>query len=231
MSYLGVLVLLSLLIVIHEAGHLLAAKWMGIPIAGFSVGFGPKLWTRRWGRVEYSLRWFPLGGFVLPAMDEIEFRFIPLRRRLIYFLGGPLANLVTVLPLFAALNAAGRGASMYQLLVAPFIQTAAACRQLPGMLLQPDSVMGVIGIVVEGGRAGAAAGLYIAISLSLSLAVLNLLPIPILDGGQIVMNCLEEAFPGLVRLRAPLTLVALVFLGAVMVYANARDVVRYWGAG
>ena len=231
MSYLGVLVLLSLLIVIHEAGHLLAARWMGIPIAGFSVGFGPKLWSRRWGQVEYSLRWFPLGGFVLPATDELEFSAIPLRKRLVYFLGGPLANLVTVLPLFAVLNAQERGASVYQLFVAPFGQAAAACRQLvgmlPDMLSQPDSLMGVVGIVVEGGRAGAGMGLYIAISLSLSLAVLNLLPIPILDGGQILLSCLEEAFPRFTRLRVPLTLVGLVFLAVVMVYANARDFVRY----
>jgi regulator of sigma E protease len=87
--------------------------------------------------------------------------------------------------------------------------------------------MGVVGIVVEGGRAGAGTGLSIAISLSLSLAVLNLLPIPILDGGQIVLSCLEEAFPRFARLRVPLTLLGLVFLAAVMVYANARDVVRY----
>ncbi|HWN42111.1 MAG TPA: site-2 protease family protein [Thermoanaerobaculia bacterium] len=230
MSYLGVLVLLSLLIVIHEAGHLLAARWMGIPIAGFSVGFGPKLWSRRWGRVEYSLRWFPLGGFVLPAMDELEFSSISLRKRLVYFLGGPLANLTAALPLFAVLNATEKGLSIYQLFVAPFGQTAAVCRKILGLLpgmLSPDSIMGVIGIVVEGGRAGAGMGLYIAISLSLSLAVLNLLPIPILDGGQIVMSCLEEAFPRFVRLRVPLTLLGLIFLAAVTVYANALDVVRY----
>jgi membrane-associated protease RseP (regulator of RpoE activity) len=209
MSYLGVLVLVSLLIVVHEAGHLLAARWMGIPIAGFSVGFGPKLWSRRWGRVEYSLRWFPLGGFVVPATDEVEFSSIPLRKRLVYFLGGPLANLIAVLPL---------------VFVAPFGQTVEVCRQLVGALSHPD-VMGVVGIVVEGGRAGA--GLGLAISLSLSLALVNLLPIPILDGGQIVMSCLEEAFPRFVRLRVPLTLLGLVFLAAVMVYANARDVVRY----
>ena len=226
MSYLGVLVLVSLLIVIHEAGHLLAAKWMGIPIAGFSVGFGPKLWSRRWGRVEYSLRWFPLGGFVLPATDELEFRSIPLRKRLVYFLGGPLANFLAVLPLFALLNAMERGASVYQLFVAPFGQVVAACSQLLGALSHPE-IRGVLGIVLEGGRAGAGTGLYIAISLSLSLAVLNLLPVPILDGGQIVLSCLEEAFPRFTRLRVPLTLAGLIFLAAVMVYANARDVVRY----
>lgn len=212
MSYLGVLVLVSLMIVVHEAGHLLAARWMGIPIAGFSVGFGPKLWSRRWGRVEYSLRWFPLGGFVVPATDEVEFSFIPLRKRLVYFLGGPLANLAAALPLLAALIATEKGLSIYQLFVAPS---------------QSNSMMGVVGTVVEGGRAGAGMGLYVAISLSLSMAVLNLLPIPILDGGQIVMSCLEKAFPRFSRLRVPLTQLGLVFLAAVMVYANARDVVRY----
>jgi hypothetical protein len=41
------------------------------------------------------------------------------------------------------------------------------------------------------------------------------------------MSCLEEAFPRFARLRVPLTLLGLVFLAAVMVYANALDVVRY----
>ena len=90
MSYLGVLLLLSLLVMIHEAGHLLAAKGVGIPVAGFSVGLGPKIWSRRWGRTEYVLRALPLGGFVTPAVaDDEEFRAIPLWRRLVFFLGGP----------------------------------------------------------------------------------------------------------------------------------------------
>jgi len=67
MSYLGVILLLGLLILVHEAGHLAAAQWTGIPVEGFSVGFGPKVWARRWSLTEYSLRAFPLGGFVMPA--------------------------------------------------------------------------------------------------------------------------------------------------------------------
>lgn len=232
MSYLGILLLLSLLIVIHEAGHLLAARWAGIPVTGFSVGFGPKLWKRRWGQVEYSLRWFPLGGFVMPA-DEPEFSSIPLRKRLVFYLGGPVANLAAALLLFAVLNAMKEGVSIYQLFVAPFGQVAELCgqilTQLPMLLSKPDSLSGVVGIVVQGSQAAAAGmGLYVAIWLSISLAVLNLLPLPILDGGQIVMSCLEEVFPRFARLRVPLTLLGLVFLAAVMVYANARDVVRYF---
>ena len=43
MSYLAAVVVIGLVIAIHEIGHLLAAKWCGIPVERFSIGFGPKL--------------------------------------------------------------------------------------------------------------------------------------------------------------------------------------------
>ena len=64
--------------------------------------------------------------------------------------------------------------------------------------------------------------------LSLNLGVFNLLPIPVLDGGQITLSCLEEAFPRLARLRVPLTVMGMLVLVALMVYANVHDVVHYW---
>jgi regulator of sigma E protease len=231
MSYLETIVLLGLLILIHEAGHLAAAKLAGIPVAGFSVGFGPKLWSRRWGRTEYALRALPLGGYVLPAVeDPEEFRAFALSRRLLYFLGGPLANLAAALPLFALLN--GTRGPLGALLLAPFEQVAGACRQLlsfiPGLFVHPQGLTGVIGIMREGGQAAATGHLLeLALSLTISLAVLNLLPIPVLDGGQILLGVLEEIFPRLVRLRVPLTLMGMVLLVGVMVYANVQDV-RHW---
>jgi regulator of sigma E protease len=234
MSYLGILALLSLLILLHELGHLVAAKRAGIPVAGFSVGLGPKLWTRRWGQVEYSLRALPLGGFVmLDVTDEEELRAIPLRKRLAFYLGGPLANLLAALPALAVLNGIASGASFYQLAVLPFRQVAASCWQLLGVLASLpshlESLSGVFGIVVEGGRlAQSGKGLEIAISLSISLAVFNLLPIPVLDGGQITMAILEKAFPRFARLRVPLTVMGMVVLAVVMIYANGHDLIRYF---
>lgn len=236
MSYLGVLLLLGLLIVIHEAGHLAAAKLMGIPVSGFSVGFGPKLWKRHWGQVEYSLRAFPLGGFVsLAARDEYELNAIPLAKRLAFFLGGPLANLAAVLPVLAIWNGVERGWSFFQVVIAPFVQATAACGRLletlAGLFSHPQALSGVVGIVVEGSRAAQAGmAIELAISLSISLAVLNLLPIPILDGGQIVMAVLEELFPSAIRLRVPLTLLGMIMLAMVTVYANAQDIARWWAA-
>jgi regulator of sigma E protease len=235
MVYLGILVLLGLLILIHELGHLAAARLVGIPVAGFSVGLGPKVWSWHWGWTEYSIRALPLGGYVLPAVsDPDDFRSIALRKRLVYFLGGPLANLVAALILCAGVNVVTRGFSFQGILIAPFEQVARACWQvlasLPVMFNHPEQMSGVVGIVVEGGRI-AAVGMILpfAISLSVSLAVLNLLPIPVLDGGQIVMSCLEELFPRLTALRVPLTLLGLLLLAGVMIYANGLDVTHYWG--
>jgi regulator of sigma E protease len=234
MSYLGILALLSSLVLIHEAGHLLAAKRVGIPVAAFSVGLGPKVWSFWWRRTEYALRAIPLGGFVMPAVqDEAEFRAIPLRKRLVFFLGGPLANLIAAVPLFAWLNGQ-QGVSFYGTVIAPFRQVAGFCwlllRSLPGMFTKPEDLSGVIGIVIEGGRqAHSGRLLEVAVSLTVSLAVLNLLPIPVLDGGQIVMSCAEEMFPRLTRLRVPLTVLGMLALASLMIYANVHDVIRFWG--
>jgi regulator of sigma E protease len=235
MGYLEALALLGLLILIHEAGHLAAGRLAGIPIAEFAVGFGPRLWSWRRGSTEYSLRALPLGGFVLPALaDDAELRTFALRRRLAFFLGGPLANLLAAVPLFAALNWAHGRISFQDLAIAPFGQVVRACGQflsfLPTLVTAPESLSGVVGIVVEGNRlAQTGLMLELAISLSISLAVLNLLPIPVLDGGQIVLSSLEEAFPRLVRFRTALTVTGAFLLAGLMVYANARDIVRYWG--
>ncbi len=60
MSYLVTVLLIGLLIFLHELGHLLAARSVGIPIARFSVGFGPVIWSRRIDGVEYCVSLIPI---------------------------------------------------------------------------------------------------------------------------------------------------------------------------
>src|ERR1700716_699139 len=73
---LEVLVLFNLLIVVHEVGHFLAARWRGLVIEKFGVWFGKPLWKKTINGVEYSLGSIPCGGFValpqLAPMDIIE---------------------------------------------------------------------------------------------------------------------------------------------------------------
>ena len=71
-----VLVIFNLLIVVHEIGHFLAARWRGFYIEKFGIWFGKPLWKKKINRVEYSLGSLPFGGFValpqLAPMDIIE---------------------------------------------------------------------------------------------------------------------------------------------------------------
>jgi regulator of sigma E protease len=73
---LEVLVLFNLLIVVHELGHFLAARWRGLYIEKFGVWFGKPLWKKTIKGVQYSLGSLPFGGFValpqLAPMDIIE---------------------------------------------------------------------------------------------------------------------------------------------------------------
>src|SRR6188472_393297 len=67
------LVALGSLIVIHELGHFLVARWCGVKVLRFSVGFGRPLWTKLAGtdRTEWVIAAFPLGGYV-KMLDERE---------------------------------------------------------------------------------------------------------------------------------------------------------------
>ncbi|MEY2559551.1 MAG: regulator of sigma protease [Verrucomicrobiota bacterium] len=73
---LEVVVLFNLLIVVHELGHFLAARWRGLLIEKFGIWFGKPLWKKTINGVQYSLGSIPFGGFValpqLAPMDIIE---------------------------------------------------------------------------------------------------------------------------------------------------------------
>ncbi len=68
---LEVVLLFNLLIVVHELGHFLAAKWRGLVIEGFGIWFGKPIWQKKIGGVLYSLGSIPAGGFVkLPQLMD-----------------------------------------------------------------------------------------------------------------------------------------------------------------
>jgi regulator of sigma E protease len=67
------LVVLGVLVAFHELGHFLAARWVGVKVLKFSLGFGPKIFGRKMGETEYLLSAIPLGGYVkLFGEDETE---------------------------------------------------------------------------------------------------------------------------------------------------------------
>lgn len=110
---------LSFLVAVHELGHLLAAKYFGMRVEQFSIGFPPKIWSFKKGETEYAVSAIPLGGYVkisgmidesldTEAMKEPpkdwEFRSKPAWQRLIVMLGGILVNVAIGILIFIGLT-------------------------------------------------------------------------------------------------------------------------------
>jgi len=72
-SFLMVALGLGLVIFFHELGHFAVAKWCGVLVERFSIGFGPILWSRKWGETEYALSAVPFGGYVkMLGQDDLD---------------------------------------------------------------------------------------------------------------------------------------------------------------
>jgi membrane-associated protease RseP (regulator of RpoE activity) len=104
MSVLAAIAVLALLIVVHELGHFAAARFQGIHVNRFSIGFGPSLLKYQGSETEYAIRAFPLGGYVgfpdddpdssIPADDPNLLRNRPVLDRAIVISAGVIANLI-----------------------------------------------------------------------------------------------------------------------------------------
>lgn len=110
---------LSILVGLHEWGHLITAKIFGMRVEKYFIGFPPKIWSIQRGETEYGIGAIPLGGFVkisgmvdesldtknLSAEPEPwEFRAKPAWQRLIVMLGGIIVNVITGVIIFITLT-------------------------------------------------------------------------------------------------------------------------------
>jgi regulator of sigma E protease len=101
------------IVLVHELGHLLAAKWARMPASVFSIGFGPRIWGFRWGETEYRLSAIPIGGYVRidPMEERVEgphgpmsrFDSYPLYQRAVVISAGVIMNLLLAIGLYLAI--------------------------------------------------------------------------------------------------------------------------------
>src|ERR1041384_1879533 len=110
-----VILAFGFMISIHEGGHYLACRLFGVDVEEFALGFGPLLFSRKWGKTLYSVRAFPLGGFCKPKGGDLsgetaekmyekppepgEFLFAPWWKRIFIFLAGPGMNYLSAFTL------------------------------------------------------------------------------------------------------------------------------------
>jgi len=111
LSILSFIVLLGILIFVHELGHFLVAKYSGVGVLKFSLGFGPRLVGKKYGETEYLLSLIPLGGYVklLGESDDDElspedrkrsFLQQPVWVRMAIVAAGPLFNFLLAIVIF-----------------------------------------------------------------------------------------------------------------------------------
>ncbi|GGC03036.1 zinc metalloprotease [Oxalicibacterium flavum] len=115
-------VVLGVLIVVHELGHYLVARWCGVKVLRFSVGMGKVVWSRRFGpdQTEWAVSILPLGGYVKmldaregdgmvisPEDTKREFTSQSVWRRIAIVAAGPIANFLLAILVFAALYVHG----------------------------------------------------------------------------------------------------------------------------
>jgi regulator of sigma E protease len=114
MGILVAILVLSVLIFFHELGHFTAARFFGVQVDVFSIGFGKKLYSRTIGKTEWSIAAIPLGGYVKMkgqddadptkvSYDEDSYNVKKPWQRIIILLAGPFANFLLAFILYFAI--------------------------------------------------------------------------------------------------------------------------------
>lgn len=145
---------LGFLIAAHEAGHLLLARWMGMRVETYSLGFGPRLWGFKRGGTDYRISAVPLGGYCKiagftpddPAAQDLNdtgsYVNKPAWRRVLVIAAGPGVNYLMAFVLVVALYASGgfRDVNTTQVQVQAGGPAAAAGMQTGDQVLSIDGV-------------------------------------------------------------------------------------------
>jgi regulator of sigma E protease len=234
MMYLYTILIISLIIFIHELGHLIAARLVSIPIRTFSIGFGQRLIGFTKGGIDYRISLIPLGGYIEPAITtEEELYAIPLSRRIIFTLGGVTANIIFAILALCAYRMLSTDMSfLSSLLLAGENSIFLMIRivaSLPALFTSTSELSGVIGIVRQGGSFFAANYLQMlnfAGILSLNLAVINLLPLPVLDGGKVILYIVEKIAPPIRKISAALSIAGWIIILGLTILATSNDITR-----
>ena len=232
MSYFIIILTIGLIIFIHELGHMTLAKLSGVPIEEFSIGFGPKIWKYKKGETTYSFSVIPIGGYVLPKIDsEEEFFQIPVNKRIIFTLGGPVANMIFSFILLIILNIIASGITFDAIFIQPAVQLFTYFYLITGgliqLFIQPQALSGIVGVVHQGGQFigdSIVKAIHFAMIISLNLAIFNLIPLPVLDGGKIVLYLLEKINKKYSKLHLPLAIAGWVLILGLMVFVTVNDI-------
>ncbi|HBL98473.1 TPA: hypothetical protein DDZ86_02415 [Candidatus Dependentiae bacterium] len=214
---------INIVLAIHELGHWAFCKLFGVATPEFSVGFGPVLFETKFAGTRFVLSLFPIGGYVeifgvrsvVPGLEAISFAAQPLYAKVSILLGGIGLNLLFALLVFSIW---GRPRML-------------SCEKEALSSVKGESLIGPIGIVTMLARSvecGWRFFVFFLAVLSLNLAVFNLVPIPVLDGGQLLLVLTESLFGVTIREESYelLMLITIFGLALLFFFLAGRDLKR-----
>ena len=236
-SAIKIIFLLGFLIFIHEGGHFLVAKLCKVKVNQFAIGFGPEIISKQGKETKYALRLIPLGGFVSmegeveASEDKGAFNKASIPKRIAIVAAGGLVNIVFGLMVYfiliiflsgdfkAALDATLNFLSALIESIKMIFTGGVGVNDLTGPVGISQLVSGTSGIVEY---------LYMLALISASLGITNLLPIPALDGGKILILLIEaiRRKPLKENTELGIQLLGFILLISLSIFVTYNDIVR-----
>ena len=265
LTFLGIIVLV---IFIHELGHYVAARAMGVAVDSFSIGFGKVLLKKKLWGTEWRLSLLPLGGYIKPRgeddyhnidKDPESFWAVSAWKRAFIAVMGPVFNLLLPWPLYFMLlvgqpypdvyvpegaqahrigvvEAAGYAHKVSLKMYSSIWDAVVQPRQEPMSVKEIGGPVAVYELTEQARKRSVDTGDWgflidwIAF-FSINLGVINLLPIPVLDGGHISISVVEgiRRKKLAVKTRNVLNIVGAILVLGIFVLAITSDVLRLTG--
>lgn len=244
-----IIFLLGFLIFIHEGGHFIVAKLCKVKVKEFSIGFGKIIWQKQKKETKYTLRLIPLGGFCNmegeseESDDEGSFSKASVWKRMAIILAGATVNILfgilvyflivstvaiqfidpTKDTIFNRIYYGAKNTGVFIISIFESIKTLFAGG------IATDQMVGIVGIsevVVK--TTGIINYIYLLAVISVSLGVTNLLPIPALDGGKILILIIEiiRGKPMKVETEAKIQLIGFSIIFALFLLVTYNDILR-----
>ena len=244
-----IIFLLGFLVIIHEGGHFFVAKLCKVKVNEFSIGFGKAIWKKQGKETLYSIRIIPLGGYVQmegeseSSEDARAFSNVSIPKRIAIVAAGAIVNILFgILAYFLLISTIGiqfadpakdtilnriyYGAINTGEFITSIFDSIKMLFTSGVSVEQMTWPVGISQIVVQ--ASGFANYIYVLAVISVSLGVTNLLPIPALDGGKIVLLIVEAIRRKkiTVETEAKITLIGFSLLIALSLYVTYHDVIR-----
>lgn len=244
-----IIFLLGFLIIIHEGGHFMVAKLCKVKVKEFAIGFGKIIWQKQGKETQYTLRIIPLGGFCNMEGEAEEsdvegsFSKASIWKRLAIVVAGATVNILFGIIVYYILISAvgiqfidpaqdtvlnrlyygGKATGEFILTILESVKTLFTGG------IATDQMVGIVGIsevVVK--TTGIINYIYLLAVISISLGVTNLLPIPALDGGKILILLIEliRKKPMKIETEAKIQLIGFSILMVLFLFVTYNDIIR-----